>query len=69
MKEIWGKEIEKLIHKEVSFLDKIPYQYVAMVQDFCKNYIVVIIMQTYVRGGNDPETETTDDWDRAFFPG
>ena len=50
MEEIWGKEIEKLIHKEVWINDLI----VTLVQNFCKDCIAVIIMQTYVRGGNDP---------------
>ena len=42
VKEIWGKEIEKLIQKEVWIKDPI----VTLLQNFCKYYIAVIIMQT-----------------------
>ena len=34
MKEMWGKEIEKLIQKEVW----IKYPIITLVQNFCKDY-------------------------------
>ena len=47
MKEIWGKEREKIIRKKAWIKGPI-----IPVQIFCKDYIAV--MQTYVGGGNDP---------------
>ena len=42
VKEIWGKEIEKLIQKEVWMKDPM----ITLLQIFCKDYTAVIIMQT-----------------------
>ena len=52
MKEIWGKEKEKLIHKEVFFF--YPISTLQWSRIFAKPHSAVVIMQTYVRGGNDP---------------
>ena len=67
MEEIWGKEIEKLIQKEVW----IKYPIITLVQIFCKDYLAVLfIMQTSVRGtsSNDPAVSEFN-WERAFTPG